>query len=138
MTSSALQCSIDELELTTERAMRGVVWTVSVHTGATSPHQDLIRAPALHLLPVLEVLPAALVGRPHLGALVVALAAGHQVCCSLTVLVDSRVTLTLQDQTVSVLPEEGLHGEDDDAAPTSSYLQSMGSPKSELKVWQVS
>ena len=73
MTSSALHCSIDELKLTTERAMRGVARTVSVHTGATSPHQDLIRALALHLLPVLEVLPAALAGRPHLPTLVLAL-----------------------------------------------------------------
>ena len=69
--------------------MRGVAGTVPVHAGATPPHHDLIRAPALHLLAVLEVLPAALVGGPHLAALVVALAAGHQVGCSLTVLVDS-------------------------------------------------
>ena len=42
---------------------------------ATPPHHDLIRAPALHLLAVLEVLPGAVVGGPHLDALVVALTA---------------------------------------------------------------
>ena len=70
--------------------MRGVARTVPVknissnispryfsfvpgQAGATPPHNDLIRAPALHLLAVIEVLPAAMVGGHHLDALVVAL-----------------------------------------------------------------
>ena len=67
--------------------MRGVARAVSVHAGAAPPHDDLVGAAALHLLAVLEVLPAALVGGPHLAALVVALAAGHLVGGAMTVLV---------------------------------------------------
>ena len=72
---SGLDRSIDELQFTTEGAMQCVAQTVPVDAGATAPHHDLIRAPPLHLLAVLQVLPAVLVGGLHLAALVVALAA---------------------------------------------------------------
>ena len=53
---------------------------------------------------MVEVLPGALAGRPHVGSLVVSLAAGHQVGRAVTVVVLTRVTLTLQDESVSVVP----------------------------------
>ena len=53
---------------------------------------------------MVEVLPGALAGGSHVGALVVTLAAGHQVGRAVTVVVLTRVTLTLQDESVSVVP----------------------------------
>ena len=53
---------------------------------------------------MVEVLPGALAGRPHVGSLVVSLAAGHQVGRAVTVVVLTRVTLTLQDESVAVVP----------------------------------
>ena len=58
-----------------------------VHAGATPAHNDLIRAATFHLLAMVEVLPGALAGGPHLAALVVSLAAGHLVGGAVTVLV---------------------------------------------------
>ena len=54
---------------------------------------------------MVEVLPGALAGGPHVGSLVVSLAAGHQVGGAVTVVVLARVTLTLQDESLSVVPE---------------------------------